>query len=81
MSLLCQLRLEHETALGCLIEKVCAIGKSIIAKLLSDALRVWALRSLFDEVIEETEDLEVEALKAIVFIIIQLLCNRVIISL
>lgn len=81
MSLLCQLGLEHESSLRGLIEEISPVGKPVIAELLSDALRVGAFGTLLDEVVKEAEDLEVEALQAIIFIIIQLLRNRVIISL
>ena len=81
MSLLRQLCLEHQTPLSRLIEKVRSISKPIIAELLGNALSVRAFGTLFNEVIQETKDLEVEALQAIILIIIQLLRNRVIIPL
>ena len=81
MSLLRQLGLKHQTPLGCLIEKVRSIGKPIIAELLGNTLSVRAFGPLLNEIIQETKDLEVEALQAIILIIIQLLRNRVIISL
>ena len=81
MSLLSKLCLEHEAALGRLIEEVCAVGQAVIAELLGDALRVRALRSLLDEVVEEAENLEVEALKAVVLVVVELLRYRVVVAL
>ena len=81
MSLLRQLGLKHQTPLSCLIEKVRSISKPIIAELLCDTLGIRAFGPLLNEIIQETKDLEVEALQTIILIIIQLLCNRVIIPL
>jgi len=49
--------------------------------LLRDALGVGSLRAFLDEVVKEAEDFKVEALQAIVFIIVQLLSNCIIIAL
>ena len=81
LSLLSQLRLKHETALCSLIEKVGTISQPVIAELLGDALSVWTFRPLLDKVVEEAEDLEVEALKAIILVIVKLLRDRVIVAL
>ena len=81
ISLLCELSLEHEAAFGGLVEEVRAVSKAIVAELLGDALRVWTLGTLLDEVIKEAEDLEVETLKTIILIIVKLLSNSVIIAL
>ena len=81
MSLLRQLGLKHQTPLSRLIEKVRTICKPIIAELLCDTLGVRTFGPLLNEIIQETKDLEVEALQAIILIIIQLLRNRVIIPL
>lgn len=73
--------LEHEAAFGGLVEEVRAVSKAIVAELLGDALRVWTLGTLLDEVIKEAEDLEVETLKTIILIIVKLLSDSVIIAL
>ena len=81
MSLFCELGLQHETTLSRLIEEVGTIGKPIIAELLCDALRIGAFRTFFNEVVEEAEDLEVEALEAVVLVIVQLLSDCVVVAL
>ena len=81
MSLLGQLSLKHQPALGCLVEEIGAVGEAIVAELLRDALRVGTLGSLLDEVVKEAEDLVVEAFEAVILIIVKLLSNRVIIPL
>ena len=53
MSLLGQLGLEHEAALGGLVEEIGAVGESIVAELLRDALRVRPLWTFLDEVVKE----------------------------
>ena len=72
--------MEHQAALGCLIEEVGAVGEPVVAELLGDALGIWSLRALLDEVVEEAEDLKVETLETIVLVILQLLLDRVIIA-
>ena len=57
-----KLGLKHKAALCCLVEKVGAIGKTVIAELLGKALSIWSLGTFLDEVIEESEDLKVKAL-------------------
>jgi len=81
LSLLSELRLQHETALGRFIEKISTISEAIIAELLGDALRVWAFRTLLDEIVQKAQNLEIQALQAIIFIIIQLLRNCVVVAL
>ena len=81
MSLLRQLGLKHEATLGSLVEEIGAVGEAVVAELLRDALCVWPLRTLLDEIVEEAKDLEVEAFKAIILIVVELLGNRVIIPL
>ena len=81
LSLLSQLRLKHETALCSLIEKVGTVSQPVIAELLGDALSVWTFWPLLDEVVEEAEDLEVEALKAIILVIVKLLRDSVVVAL
>jgi len=53
--------LEHEGSLSGLVEKVGSICQPVVAELLSDALGIWTLWTLFDEVIEKAQDLEVKA--------------------
>ena len=81
MGLLGELCLEHQAALGRLVEKVGAIGQAVIAELLGQALSIGPLRALLDEVIEESEDLKVEALQAVILVIVQLLCDGVVVAL
>jgi hypothetical protein len=81
LSLLSELSLEHEASLGRFIEEICPISKSIVTELLGDALRIWTFWTFFNEIIKEAQNLEIEALKAIIFIIVELLSNRVIIPL
>ena len=49
-----KLGLKHKAALCCLVEKVGAIGKTVIAELLGKALSIWSLGTFLDEVIEES---------------------------
>ena len=49
-----KLGLEHKAALCCLVEKVGAIGQTVVAELLGKALSIRPLGALFDEVIEES---------------------------
>ena len=81
MVLLGKLSLKHEAALGGLVKKVGAIGQAVIAELLGQTLSIRPLRALLDEIIEESEDLKVEALQAVIFVIIQLLGDGVVVAL
>lgn len=81
MSLLSELCLEHETALGRFIEEVGTVGEPIIAELLGNALRVGSLGALLDEVVEEAQDLEVQAFEAVVLVVVELLSYRVVVAL
>ena len=81
LSLLCQLGLEHEAALGGFVEEVGTIGEAIIAELLSDALSVGTLGAFLDEVVQEAQDFKVKALKAVIFVVVQLLSNGIVIAL
>ena len=65
-----KLGLKHKAALCCLVEKVSAIGQTVIAELLGKALSIRSLGAFLDEVIEEPEDLKVEALKAVILIVV-----------
>ena len=76
-----ELALKHKAALGCLVEKVGAIGQTVIAELLGKALSVRPLGTLLDEVIEESEDLKVEALQAVILVVVQLLGDGVVVAL
>ena len=68
-------------SLGRFVEKIGSICQTVIAELLGDALGIWALGTLFDEVIEEAQDLEVKAFQTVILIIVQLLSDRVVIAL
>ena len=81
MRLFSELALKHKAALGCLVEKVGAIGQTVIAELLGKALSVRPLGTLLDEVIEESEDLKVEALQAVILVVVQLLGDGVVVAL
>jgi len=70
VSLLQECLLRHQGALSRLVEKVRTISKPIIAELLSDALGIGTLWPLLDEVVEEAEDLKVEAFQAVVFVVV-----------
>ena len=81
LGLLCQLGLEHEAALSSLVEKVGTVSEAIIAELLSDALSVGTLGAFLDEVVQEAQDFKVKALKAVIFVVVQLLSNGIVIAL
>lgn len=70
MSLLQECFLRHQAALSCLVEKVRPISEPIVTELLGDALGIGTLWPLLDEVVEEAQDLEVEALQAVVFVVV-----------
>ena len=81
VSLLSELCLEHQTTFGRFIEEVSPVSEPIIAELLGDALSVGSLRPLLNEVVEEAEDLKVQAFEAVVLVVIQLLSYRVVVAL
>lgn len=81
ISLLCELGLEHKSSFSRFIEEVGTVGKSVIAELLGDALRIGTLGTLFYKVVEEAKNLEIEALKAIILVVVQFLSDSVIVTL
>ena len=81
VGLFSELSLKHKAALCCLVEKVGAIGQTVIAELLGKTLSVRSFGTFLDEVIEESEDLKVEALEAVILVIVKLLSDGVVVAL
>ena len=73
--LLCKLRSDIKLLKGLFIEKLGAFSQPVVAELLCYLLRVRTLRPLFDEVVQEANDLVVKSLERLIGSVVQLLSD------
>lgn len=56
-----------------LVEEVCTLRKHLVAKLLRDNFTLRAFRALIDEVLKKVDDFVGQRVKAVIFMVAQLL--------
>ena len=76
-----KLCLEHGASLGVFVEEARPLDDPVVAELLGNPLGVGAFGTLLQEVVQEAKDLEVEAFQCVVLVVVQLLCNGVVVAL